>query len=376
MLQYATLALLHIDLAATSATGGPCVGKDLRPSGEGDPPHNVQSLCSSWRDATIREGRARPYIRGAAGIARVSPDAACDELDAICEMGAARSQTPSDIVAYQALGLWLQAHRGQQSIQNPLGDNSYKEQADAVESCCRNRNRPGRRCWTTVVETVVELSRRGVTPEDLHCIELHDTVPNEHRGKFELHLLKATAPVDTLHELSKNVLHEVFDVVPAFDVFHHISDAVVRDATLLAIYEMTKPGGFFLLNDWDSHGRRGLGAWYDAAHIVLWMFMGMRAPAEPIDLDLGTAYYGASQWATLAQRQGFVTDVVAPSRSDASPLGAFSQVLQRPALPSNTSAVRGWDDTGAPGGRYVLLKGGLLRGVGRVQRHSPRSEPH
>jgi len=314
-------------------------------------------FCTSWRSTEVREHRVKAYIAGhEAGLKDVH--ALFEELDHLCSQpeGAALQ---NDVKVYGDLEKWLRDNRIRPP-KTPFTRSYFDHQADAVTNILQA---------STVLKAHIldygcgngamlsEFHRRGVPRTNLHCIEVYN---NGDHGDFQLHVLDD--PIEDLRSLAKGKLHQSFDIISSFSVFHHIPDPKTRATALSSIFEMTKPGGRLLLSDWDTEGLPILVEWYDAAHWLLWLLMGSSAPMSARYLDIGTRYQALREYIDAVEATGFQY-MAELSTGSKGPVSSFNAVFSRTSSTSWFSGrLAGKENT----------HGKQLRNLSKSLQHKPR----
>jgi 2-polyprenyl-3-methyl-5-hydroxy-6-metoxy-1,4-benzoquinol methylase len=291
----------------------------------------------------------KPYIIAISGDS-VPTDGVFAEMDRICALGSGGALS-NDVEAYTAIHAYIQSHR-QGQPPNPFTLAYFRTQAAEVQAILSDPLPHNVRILDYGCGSGDMLSmfhrEYNVASGNLHCIELHDSVPDARKHDFTLHVLKD--PIGDLKMLSKGPLKASFDVVSSFAVFHHIPDKEVRATVLSSIALMLKPQAVFLLADWSSFDKPHYDQWYDVAHFLLWLFMGSVPPSSNSNLDIYTRYAGVNTYISLASSVGLHPEEALSSSAqeiDASPLGGFSQVFRLTSAQGSTLASSPSDSAGS-----------------------------
>lgn len=281
-------------------------------------------LCRAWADSDVRENRMQPYISALYGP---GGPGAIEELNRICSS----SMGHMDVSAYTALAAWVRNEAPEMPSGHWDWSEAFEHEADKVEKLLPSESAEvhildhgcGRGDMLDVLVRRLDLS-----PQQAHCIEIGNYIPEERRERITMHVLEDH--VEDIKALAGGELKGFFDVISSWSVFHHIADTAARMAALQSIAKMTKPNGCFLLNDWDSGGPDLIAGWYDVAHWLLYILASKTGPKDAGALDIGTRYESFASLKTVTTDSGFSYERLFSSPGK-SPIGAYEAVFRKSA---------------------------------------------
>lgn len=123
-------------------------------------------------------------------------------------------------------------------------------------------------------------------------------------------LLDATSPAKYHDSLEKALVgnENSVDVAVSMVAFHHIPNPQMRSDALVFLRKVLKPGGIFIMAEWDNSIQPNRWIHYDLVHILPNMLFSGDAPADEKELEIGTNYLSVENWITTAEKAGLKAD--------------------------------------------------------------------
>jgi len=144
------------------------------------------------------------------------------------------------------------------------------------------------------------------TIKDTLCLDVFPI----HRTDVTPMLLDASSPAKYHDSLEKALVgnENTVDVAVSMVAFHHIPNPQMRSDALVFLCKVLKPGGIFIMAEWDNSIQPNRWIHYDLVHILPNMLFSGAAPANEKELEIGTSYLSVEKWITTAEKAGLKAD--------------------------------------------------------------------